>query len=154
MVRAEEGLARARGRRRREFAFPPSASQDRSEDSDPEDAQDDGQRHGRRDFVDVREDHLPPDEEEDEGEAGLQVGEPAHGPRQEEVEGPQPEDGEDVGGVGYEDVISDGQDGRDRIYGEGQVRSLNGNQCDEEWGGVRHAAELSSPTVNRALPKR
>lgn len=55
-----------------------------------------------------------------------------------EIQGPKPQDGEDVGGIDDERVGGDGEDGRDGVQGEDHVRDLDQRQHDEKRRDVRH----------------
>ena len=79
-----------------------------------------------------REEHLGPDEDQQQGQALLEVAEPVHGAGQQEVQGPQAEDGERVGREHDEQVPGHAEHGRYRVQGKHQVRCLDGHQGDKQ----------------------
>ena len=74
------------------------------------------------------EQHLRPDESQDDPQPVLQQVELIHASGEQEVEGTQPEDREHVRGQDDERVVRDGEDGRDRIEGEHDVGDLDEQQ--------------------------
>ena len=69
----------------------------------------------------------------------LQVVELRHRARQQEVERPQPQDGEDVRGVDQEGILRDGQHRGDGIHGEHQIGAFHHQQHQEERRRHQHA---------------
>ena len=78
------------------------------------------------------EQHLDADEAEDDAEADVQVAELALHAAEQEVQRPQAEDGEGVGGEHDERLAADGEDGRHRVDGEDHVGRLDQHQHGEQ----------------------
>ena len=78
--------------------------------------------------------HLDTNETEDDTQAVLQVAEILGNGRQCEVEGTQPEDGEDVGSENDERVAADTKDSRDGVDGKGHVGGFNNNEGNKQRG--------------------
>jgi len=81
-------------------------------------------------------DELDPDEPEDDGEAGRQVYQPVQQPADEEIEVPQPQQREQVGGEDQERVVGQAEDRRNRVDGEQHVGHPDRNDQDQQRGGV------------------
>ena len=82
-----------------------------------------------------RQQHLRGDEGEDDAEAVVEQAEAVEHSREGEEEGAEPEDCEDVRGVGDEGVAGDGQHGRNRVQREDQVGALDGEHDQHEGKG-------------------
>ena len=78
------------------------------------------------------EQHLDADEAQDDAQAIVKISEVAGDGGQGEVEGTEPEDGEYVGGEHDKRVAADGEDGGDRVDGEGHVGGLNHDEGDQQ----------------------
>jgi hypothetical protein len=85
----------------------------RGHDGDGEDHRDHAQRQGDGHLPDVGEEHLGADEQQDGRQTRLQVGEAPHHAGEEEVQGPQPENGELVRGEDEERLVGHREDRRD-----------------------------------------
>jgi hypothetical protein len=100
----------------------------RHPDRNADEGGDHGQREADRDLVEVDQQHLDADEHQHRGQAVLEQREAVGHVGQQEVHRAQAEDGEDVRGQHDEGIRGDGEDGRDRIDGEDQVRDLDQDQ--------------------------
>ena len=81
-------------------------------------------------------DELDPDEPEDDGQAGRQVHQPVQQPADEEIEVPQAQQGEQVGGEDQERVVGEAEDRRDRVDGEQHVGHPDRDDQDKQRGGI------------------
>ena len=81
-------------------------------------------------------DQLDPDEGEDDGQAGGQVDQPAQQAADEEIQVPQPEQREQVGGEDQERVAGEAKDRRDRVDGEQHVGHPDRDDQDEQRRGM------------------
>mmetsp|Transcript_53073 Transcript_53073/g.168432 ORF Transcript_53073/g.168432 Transcript_53073/m.168432 type:complete len:211 (+) Transcript_53073:246-878(+) len=129
-----------------------AGQQHRGPDAGPQDARHDEQRDAGRavDPSKVR-DHLRPDEAEDDRHGGLQVLELRHGVRHEAEEGPQGQDGEDVGAVDDEGVPGHPEHRGDGVHGEHHVRELDDREHQQQRGGhldaVLHGPEVVAVVI-------
>jgi hypothetical protein len=81
-------------------------------------------------------DELDPDEPEDDGQAGRQIHQPVQQPADEEIEVPQPQQCEQVGGEDQERVLGQAEDRRDGVDGEQHVGHTDRDDQDEQRGGM------------------
>src|SRR5688572_19043092 len=95
---------------------------------------DHAQREPDRHFVDVEQQHLDADEDEDGGEAGLEVDEAVDQVGQQEVHRPQAQDRERVAGENQERILGHGEDRGDGVDGEDDVGGLDHDQNEEQRG--------------------
>ena len=72
--------------------------------------------------------HFDPDEDEDDGQADLEISEIINGPRQNEIERTEAEDGKHIRGKNDVGVLGHPENGGDRIHGEDQVGRFHGEQ--------------------------
>jgi len=84
---------------------------------------------------DIHHQHLGRDEQEHTPDAVFEVSETLREMTEDEIEGPQGEDGEDVGSEHQERIRGDGEDGGDGVHGEHDVAELHHQQGREERGG-------------------
>jgi hypothetical protein len=125
----------------------PLREEKRCDDRGAEHQRDHTEREADRHFVEVSEQHFGAHEDQDHCEAQPQVVKRMDDARQQEVEGPKPEDGEHVRGVDDERVLGDGEDGRNRVHREDQVGRLHQHQHHEE-----RRRQAARPAARRHLP--
>ena len=76
--------------------------------------------------------HLCADKGEHDGEADLEVMEFLDHSGQQKIERAQAQDSEDVRGINDKSIRRDGEDGRDRVDGENQVRDFDDDQNEQQ----------------------
>jgi hypothetical protein len=81
-------------------------------------------------------DELDPDEPEDDGQAGRQIHQPLQQPADQEIEVPQPQQREQVGGEDQERVPGKAEDRRNGVDGEQHVGHADRDDQDEQRGGM------------------
>jgi hypothetical protein len=81
-------------------------------------------------------DELEPDEPEDDGQAGRQVHQPVQQTADQEIEVPQPQQREQVGGEDQERVVGKAEDRRNGVDGEQHVGHSDRDDQDEQRGGM------------------
>ena len=105
---------------------------ERGDDGEGQDGADDEEGSFGGDGAEVFDQHFCADENEDRGEAEVEVDEAFHGAGEDGVEGAEAEDGADVGGVDDEGVAGDAEDGGDGVEGEEEVGGLDDHEDEEE----------------------
>lgn len=105
----------------------------REEDAEDEDAEDDGEgcQGGDVPVEELATNHLHPDEGQQDTESVVQHPEAVGHIAQQEEKRTQPHDSENIGGVDYDRILGHGEDCRDGVDGEDDVREFD-NQKHEE----------------------
>src|SRR5213593_1213433 len=104
----------------------------RDRNGDGKDEHDDGEGQQSRDRKIMRHNHFDSDKREHEREAGFQINETIYQVCEQEIERAQPENGADVRRINNKRVLSDRENGRDRIDRENQIHYVDDDQDQRE----------------------